>query len=254
MFAEERRRKILEIVQKHKKIRVKELSDMLGVSSVTIRKDLEHLETLGMIVRTHGGAMIPDHSRSEWDFTKKLHQRKEEKEKIARKAVQLIENGDSIILDSGSTTYYIASEIRRAGLKGITVVTNNIFVAEKLVGLDIETIILGGVMRENSLSLVGPWALRYLEEISVDKAFLGTTGFSQEKGFMTPSLVEADVKKEMIRSANEIFIVTDSSKFQRSAFATFAMPEDVDALITDGGIPFDVEKFLIENGIEVIKV
>jgi DeoR family transcriptional regulator of aga operon len=96
--------------------------------------------------------------------------------------------------------------------------------------------------------------LRFLEEINVDKAFLGTTGFSIEKGFMTPSIVEADVKRAMIKSASKVYVVTDSTKFHRSAFASFAMPEEIDGVITDIGIPDELEKFLIEKGVEVYKV
>lgn len=255
LFAEERRKVIMDILHQRKKIRVNEIAKELGVSAVTIRKDLEALEASGLLVRTHGGAVLPDHSRSEWGFFKKLNQRKDKKVKIAKKAFEMIEEGDTIILDSSSTTYYIAEEIRKRGKNPLTVVTNNIFIAEKLIGLPgIDVIVLGGSIRENSLSLVGPWALRHLEEIKVDKAFLGTMGFSPEKGFMTPSLVEADVKKAMVESASEVFIVTDSSKFSRGAFAVFAQPEDVDHVITDSGIPEDVEAFLRERDVNVIKV
>ncbi len=254
MFAEERRKRILELLQERKKVRVNELAKLFNVSAVTIRKDLEQLEAAGALVRTHGGAVIPDHTRSEWGFFKKLSQQKQQKIRIARKAVEFIEEEDTIILDSSSTTYYIAEEIRKLGRIHLTVVTNNIFVAERLVGIQgVEIIVLGGHMRENSLSLVGPWALRHLEEIKVDKAFLGTMGFSPEKGFMTPSLVEADVKRTMIEAAGEVFIVTDSSKFKRGAFAVFAQAEDVDHLITDSGISRSVEKYLEEKGVDVIK-
>ena len=245
----------MEMLHRMKKVKVNELAKELGVSAVTIRKDLEALESSGLLVRTHGGAVLPDHTRSEWGFFKKLNQRKGEKVRIAKKAVEMVEEGDTVILDSSSTTYYIAEEIRKRGKMQLTVVTNNIFIAEKLLGIPgVDVIVLGGNIRENSLSLVGPWALRFLEEIKVDKAFLGTMGFSPERGFMTPSLVAADVKRAMVMSAGEVFVVTDSSKFRRGAFAVFAQPEDIDFLITDRGIPEDVEAFLEEKGVRVIKV
>ncbi len=254
LFVEERRNKILELLRKNSKMRVNDLAKIFGVSTVTIRKDLEYLESIGALVRTHGGAILPNHSKTEWEFFRKLNLRKEEKQRIARKALYFIENGDTIILDSGSTTFYIAREIRKNGNSHLTVVTNNIFIAEELLGVTgTEIIILGGSIRDHSLSLIGPWAMRYLQEIKVDKAFLGTLGFSQERGFMTPSLVEADVKRAMIKAAGKVFIVTDSSKFQRGAFAVFAQPEDVDFLITDPGIPEDVEKYLLENEVRIIK-
>ncbi len=254
MFTEERRNIILDILKRKGKVTVQELVERFNVSSVTIRKDLEFLESNGSIVRTHGGAILADHSKSEWNFLKKIHQKEAEKKRIAKKIVSLIEDGDTVILDSSSTNYYVTYELRHADFSSITVVTNNVFIAGKLIEQGIEVIVLGGVVRENSLSLVGPWALRFLEEINVDKAFLGTTGFSIEKGFMTPSIVEADVKRAMIKSASKVYVVTDSTKFHRSAFASFAMPEEIDGVITDIGIPEEFEKFLIEKGVEVYKV
>ncbi len=254
VFTEERRNVILDILKRKGKVTVQELVERFNVSSVTIRKDLEFLESNGSIVRTHGGAMLADHSKSEWNFLKKIHQKEAEKKRIAKKIVSLIEDGDTVILDSSSTNYYVTYELRHADFSSITVVTNNVFIAGKLIEQGVEVIVLGGVVRENSLSLVGPWALRFLEEINVDKAFLGTTGFSIEKGFMTPSIVEADVKRAMIKSASKVYVVTDSTKFHRSAFASFAMPEEIDGVITDIGIPDELEKFLIEKGVEVYKV
>ncbi len=254
MFTEERRNQIIEILKKDGKITVEELAKKFNVSSVTIRKDLDFLESNGVLVRTHGGAMLPDHSRSEWNFLRKIHQKQSEKKRIARKIVSLIDDGDTIILDSSSTNYYVTFELRKAEFSSVTVVTNNVFIAAKLIEVGIEVLVLGGVVRENSLSLVGPWTLKFLEEINVDKAFLGTTGFSFEKGFMTPSIVEADVKKAMIKSSSKVYIVTDSTKFFRNAFASFAMPEDIDGVITDTGIPIECEKYLLEKQVEVYKV
>ncbi|ABV33392.1 MULTISPECIES: DeoR/GlpR family DNA-binding transcription regulator [Pseudothermotoga] len=254
MFTEERRSFIIDFLRKKGKVTVSELTKQLKVSSVTIRKDLDFLEANGILVRTHGGAILPDHSRSEWNFLKKIHQRENEKKRIAKKIISLIEDGDTVILDSSSTNYYATFELRKADLSMVTIVTNNVFIAGKLIELGIEVLVLGGVVRENSLSLVGPWAVRFLEEINVDKAFLGTTGFSVEKGFMTPSVVEADVKKAMIRSASKVYIVTDSTKFARNAFASFALPEDIDGIITDEEIPREYEAFLLEKGIKVYKV
>ncbi len=254
VFTEERRSMILEILKKNGKVTVEELAKHFKVSNVTIRKDLDFLESNGVLVRTHGGAMLPDHSRSEWNFLRKIHQKQAEKKRIAKKIVSLVEDGDTIILDSSSTNYYATFELRRVEFSSITVVTNNVFIAAKLIEIGIEVLVLGGVVRENSLSLVGPWTLKFLEEINVDKAFLGTTGFSFEKGFMTPSIVEADVKRAMIRSSSKVYIVTDSTKFYRSAFASFAMPEDVDGVITDMNIPSECEKYLLDKGVEVYKV
>ncbi|MDI3517431.1 MAG: DeoR family transcriptional regulator, fructose operon transcriptional repressor, partial [Thermotogota bacterium] len=227
---------------------------LLKVSQVTIRKDLDVLEQDGELLRTHGGAILPTHSKSEWNFIRKIHQMENEKRAIAAKAVTFIEDGDTVIVDSSSTNYYLALEIAKRDWKHLTVVTNNVFIAEKLMEGHVEVLVLGGVVRENSLSLVGPWALQFLEEIHVDKAFLGTTGVSREKGFMTPNLVEAEVKRQMVKSASKVIIVTDWTKFRRQAFASFALIEEVDMVITDRGIDPSCEEMLLEKGVRVEKV
>jgi len=254
LFAQERRNHILKLIQQKGKVTVAELVEALDVSGVTIRKDLDFLESKGVIVRTHGGALLPDHSRSEWNFLRKIHQRENEKKRIARKVSSLIEEGDTIILDSSSTNYYVTSELRKGNFSFLTVVTNNVFIAAKLIEIGVEVLVLGGSVRENSLSLIGPWTLRFLSEINVDKAFLGTTGFCSEKGFMTPSVAEADVKRAMMKSSVKTFIVTDSTKFSRKAFVSFALPEEVTGVITDSSIPQRAETILIEKGVKVYKV
>ena len=253
LFGEERRNRIVDILRNSGKVTVSELAGIFKVSEVTIRKDLDVLEKEGKLLRTHGGAILPVHSKSEWNFLRKIHQMKEEKKAIAQIAISIIEDDDTIILDSSSTNYHIALEMSKRSWKHLTVVTNNVFIAEKLLGSVNEIIVLGGMIRENSLSLVGPWTLKFLENISVDKAFLGTTGFSIEKGFMTPSIIEADVKKAILNCSSMKIIVTDSTKFMRKAFASFAFPEDIDMVITDSGIPEDVEAYLSEKGVEVRK-
>lgn len=254
LFSEERRAKIVELLQRSGKVTVAELARILKVSQVTIRKDLDLLEQDGELLRTHGGAMLPVHSKSEWNFIRKIHQMENEKRAIAAKAVAFIEDGDTVIVDSSSTNYYLALEIAKRDWKHLTVVTNNVFIAEKLMEGHVDVLVLGGVVRENSLSLVGPWAMRFLEEIHVDKAFLGTTGVSKEKGFMTPNLVEAEVKRQMVKSSNKVIIVTDWTKFKRQAFASFALIEEVDMVITDRGIDAICEEMLVEKGVRVEKV
>jgi len=253
MFAEERRRKIVEHLKEKGKVTVKELSKIFKTSEVTIRKDLEILESIGELIRTHGGAILPHGTRAEWDFFKKMSQHRKEKEEIAKKAVSLLKEGETIILDSGTTPYYIAKTIKESGLERLTIVTNNIYIAELILESRNEVILLGGYMREHSLSLVGPFSVEQLEKIHVDKAFLGTTGFS-EKGFMTPSIVEAEVKHKMVEIAEETFIVTDSSKFKRKAFALFCTLDEVDGVITDRMVPEEAERILLESGLKVFKV
>ena len=254
LFAEERRRKILEILQKDGRISVSELSQRFKVSQVTIRKDLETLEREGKIIRTHGGAVLPSALRMEIDFLKKLHRNAKLKIEIAKKAVELIKPEMTIILDSGSTNLFLAKEIKNSKLSNITVVTNNTYIAQELMNAHVEIIILGGYIREHSLSIVGKFAVEQLELLNVNIAFLGTTGFSKERGFMTPSIVEAEVKSKMVQIADKVVIVADSSKFSRRAFAVFCKHEEVDMVITDRGINNTIKDLLKDKGIEVVTV
>lgn len=252
MLEETRKSRVMEIIRERREITVNELSEMLEVTGATIRKDLTDLENLGLVVRTHGGAVLPSHTKVESNFIQKSKQHVEEKMKIAKRALDFIKPGDSIILDSGTTTLAIARELKRARLNPLTVVTNNLFIATELVGTEIDLIVLGGTVRENSFSLIGSLCEDGLKKIYVDKAFVGTTGASAE-GVMTPDINEAQIKSMMVSQSNENFIVADSSKFGGPSFALYATFDRIDHVITDWKLPADVENSLKKFEIEVIK-
>lgn len=252
MLDETRKEKVIDLIKQRGEVTVKDLSKYLGVTSVTIRKDLKELEKLGLIIRTHGGAVLPSHTKVEWNFIQKSKQHVEEKLSIAQRALEFVKVGDSIILDSGTTTLAMAREIKRTHLHPLTVVTNNLFIATELVGTAVDLIVLGGTVRENSFSLIGAFCEENLKKIYVDKAFIGATGFSSE-GFMTPDVNEAKIKNMMVSQASEIFIVADSSKFTHPSFAIYANLDEIDHVITDEGISSETEKMLKSFGIEVIK-
>ncbi|MGC9213006.1 MAG: DeoR/GlpR family DNA-binding transcription regulator [Athalassotoga sp.] len=251
MLEETRKAKLIDLIKEKGEITVNELSKRLGVTGTTIRKDLSDLENLGMVIRTHGGAVLPSHTKVEWSFIQKSQQHVEEKSAIAKKALEFIKPGDSIILDSGTTTLAIAREIKKMKLLPLTIVTNNFFIATELVGTGIDLIVLGGIVRENSFSLIGAFAEENIKKIYADKAFLGATGFSKD-GFMTPNVNEAKIKSLMISQSSESFVIVDSSKFERPSFAIYATFKEIDHVITDWKVPESASAILVNAGVDLI--
>ncbi|KLO24612.1 MULTISPECIES: DeoR/GlpR family DNA-binding transcription regulator [unclassified Marinitoga] len=251
MFAEERQKKILNFIKNKGKASVNELSKFLNVSAVTIRKDLSYLEELGKVIRTHGGAILPDHAKVEWNFLSKIKQMSNEKKIIAKKAYSYIQEDDTVVLDSSSTNYYIAELLKEKHINGVTIITNNIYIAEKLVESHYEIILLGGTIRTNSFSIVGPWSIKLLKELNLDIAFLGTTGISKEKGFMVANFLEAELKKAIINSSEKKFIVADSSKFSKKSFVSFADFKDITGIISGNTMPIEFLTFFDENKIKI---
>jgi len=195
---EERRRAIVEMVNQNGRVLVQELGQRFATSQVTIRKDLEILHGRGLLHRTHGGALpltsgaLLDPSLREKE---KLHRR--EKQRIGQVAAQLVKEGQSVVLDSGTTTSMIARELR--AFRRLTVITNAVNIAAELAGTPIEVILTGGVLRENSFSLVGPLAEDALRHLSADILFLGVDGFDVHFGLTTPNLLEAKVNRGAFR-------------------------------------------------------
>ncbi|SHE32175.1 transcriptional regulator, DeoR family [Marinitoga hydrogenitolerans DSM 16785] len=251
MFAEERQKKILTFIKNKGKASVNELSKFLNVSAVTIRKDLSYLEELGKVIRTHGGAILPDHAKVEWNFLSKIKQMSFEKKEIAKKAYSYIQEDDTIALDSSSTNYYIADLLKQKPINGVTIITNNIYIAEKLIESHYEIILLGGTIRKNSFSIVGPWSIKFLEDLNLDIAFLGTTGISYEKGFMVANFLEAELKKAIIQASEKKFIVTDSSKFFKKSFVSFSSFFEITGIITDKKIPIKFSNFFEKSKIHI---
>ncbi len=251
MLEETRKARLIDIIKEKGEVTVKELSEILGVTGTTIRKDLSDLENLGMVVRTHGGALLPSHTKVEWSFIQKSQQHVEEKYAIAKKALEFVKPGDSIILDSGTTTLAMAREIKRIKLLPLTIVTNNFFIATELVGTGIDLIVIGGIVRENSFSLIGAFAEENIKKIYADKAFVGATGFSKD-GFMTPNINEAKIKSLMISQSSESFVIVDSSKFERPSFAIYANLNQVDHVITDWKVSESAKAILLNAGVDLI--
>ena len=252
MLNEERRNLILRLLSENKQIRVKQVAHDFHISEVTVRKDLEVLERRGVLRRVHGGA-IPNHtSVPDLALTEKERIHPKEKKSIAAKAAEMIHEGNVIILDSGTTTLQIARKIKF--MKGITVITNAVNIASELAGSDMEVILTGGTLREKSFSLVGPIAEEAIRRITADKLFLGVDGIHFDFGLTTPNFLEARINSLMIKSAAEVILVADSSKFGRRSLGVIADVNAIDVLISDRKInPSDLRR-MKELGVVVYTV
>jgi DeoR family transcriptional regulator, fructose operon transcriptional repressor len=247
VFAEERRQQILTILQRTPAVRVGDLGRALQVSVASIRRDLADLERSGSLKRTHGGAIARRLARYEPSLDDKQDRHQREKAAIAAMAVHLVEPGDTVMLDAGSTTREIALELR--GRRGLTVVTNALNIAWDLAASDIEVIVTGGQLRHGVLSQVGPITERAIAALRVDKLFLAANGIDLVRGVTTPNLAEAQAKRAMVDHASQVILVADHSKFGRISFAHICDLDRVQAVITDDGLPPRVAAAIERRGI-----
>jgi len=253
MLIDERRQHILALLQRDGRVLVSELSDTLGISRITIRKDLDYLESKNLVLRTHGGALLPqgssllDPSLKE----KEQHQHKE-KQLIAAAAAKLVQEGQCVMLDSGSTTTAVARALR--DFSRLTVITNAVNIAAELAGTEFEVILTGGTLRKNSFSLVGPLAEDVLREIRADVLFLAVDGFDPKVGLTTPNVLESRVNRTMIQASAKVVAVCDSTKFMRRSMALIAPTTAIHTVITDNQISDEDAESLRNAGLELIIV
>jgi DeoR family transcriptional regulator of aga operon len=248
----ERRKSILNQINEMGQVLVHELSKEFSVSEVTIRNDLEQLEKKNMLIRARGGAIKAERGVGiDYRLSEKDKLNSDEKTRIGRKASQLIKEHDTIIIDSGTTTIEIAKNLGH--LNDLTVISNAINVISQLIQLkNINLIIPGGYLRKNSLSLVGPLAEKNLQNLYVDKVFIGVDGFDTRHGIYTPNIEEAYFNEIMIKIAKEVIVVCDSSKFLRRSLAYICGIDKIHIVITDNAIPDDDKKRLEDAGITVL--
>lgn len=251
MLAHHRRDKILELLQEDGSAKVLELAKLFKVTEVTIRQDLEKLENEGLVVRGHGGAFLKDVSKQVKGFMLTHQDNLDKKELIARKCLDFIESGDTIILDSGSTTTEIAKKLK--GMKDLTVITNALNIALML-GAEpgIEVIVTGGEFKPPTLSLTGQKAADFFKGLNVQKLFLATAGISLKAGLTYPSMSDLVVKRAMIEAAETRYLVADSTKIGKTAFASLGALSLIDYIITDPGIEEKHRKVFSDHEIELI--
>jgi DeoR family transcriptional regulator of aga operon len=233
LLVEERRRRILELLDKEERATVEELADRFDVSTVTIRGDLDVLADGGALVRSHGGALKRlDHGDVRLSVKETLNPR--EKVRIGHAASRLVRQGDTVILDSGTTTAEIAKQLKFLKLESLTVITNGLNIAMHLANLPhVRVIMIGGLLRQMSYSTVGPQAEQILSGLNADHLFLGVDGLDPDIGLTTPDVLEAQLNALMIRVSREVTVVADSSKFSRRSMSVIAGVGDIQRIITD---------------------
>src|SRR5258705_3244777 len=253
MLNEERRRAILESVNREGRVLVGELAHQFDTSEVTIRKDLEILHAHGLVHRTHGGA-LPSRETALADPTLREKERlhRKEKHRIAQAAAAMANEGQVVVLDSGSTTTAIARALRT--FHNLTVVTNSVNIAAELAGTDLEVILTGGTLRKNSFSLVGPIAEDMLRRLTADILFLGVDGFDVQYGLSTPNILEAKVNRVMVDVSKTVVAGCCASKFGRRSLSLILPPSALHRVITDRAAPKSDMKKLQKAGIEVTLV
>ena len=251
MLANQRREKILELLQEDGSAKVVDLARLFKVTEVTIRQDLEKLDKDGLIIKEHWGAFFKNVEDQVRTFSLVHQDNMDKKERIAIKCLEFIESGDTIILDSGSTTTEIAKKLK--GIKNLTVITNALNIA-LILGAEpgIEVIMTGGEFKPPTLSLTGQKAADFFKGLNVNKLFLATAGISLKAGLTYPSISDIVVKKAMIDAAETTYLVADSTKIGKSAFASLGALSLINYIVTDSGIQDNYLKVFQDNEIELI--
>ena len=250
-----RRAQIMEELDSKGQVFVGELSKSFNVSEVTIRNDLAHLEKQNMLIRARGGAIKIRlyHIGIDTSFSDKQKQYFKEKQRIGKAAIEFIKDGDTIVLDSGTTTMEVANNLGK--FKDLTIITNALNIASFLSeNSKINIFMPGGFIRKKSLSMVGGLAEESFENFFCDKLFLGVDGFDTIHGLSTANVEEGHMNQVMIEIAREVIVVTDSRKFSRRQFAFIAPVSKIDVVITDSGISEEDKQRLMKNRVKVIIV
>lgn len=244
----DRQRQIAELVSQRGSMRASDLSDLFGVTDETIRRDLAQLAESGLLRRLRGGA---ERTRTETTFSRRLREHESEKEAIARAAADLVTDGSTIILDSGTTALHLARAL--ADKQDLVVVTNAVTNAVELMEhSNITVVLIGGVVRSATFGATGDLAVANLRDLRVDQTFLAISGVSIEGGMTYPSFDEAGVKRAMIEAAQEVILLADHTKFERNTMVRVAPLDVLSKLVTDIDVDRQMEAHLREIGVELI--
>jgi DeoR family transcriptional regulator of aga operon len=243
MLIEERRQHILALAQQNGRVLISDLSNDLGISRITIRKDLEYLQQKGALLRTHGGALLPSNGTVfDPSLKEKEGRHSQEKQRIAAAAVSFVREGQCVLLDSGTTTMAIAMALKK--FRNLTILTNALNIAAELSGTDFDVILTGGSLRKNSVSLVGPLAEDVLRDMHADVLFLGVDGFDLEIGLTTPNVMESRVNRAMVKASKTVIAVCDSTKFNRCSLSKIVDATSIHHVITDTNLPDETAEAL----------
>jgi glucitol operon repressor len=252
VFQEERLQTIAEKLEREGRIVTKDLVDELNTTPVTLRKDLLLLEKRGLLKRTHGGAVKVNRLYPGQALNEKEKINLEEKIRIVRKAATFVAEGDTIILDSGSTTSLLAKELRN--FKRLVVITNALNIASDLSDTSVEVIVVGGNLLKMAATMVGPLADDTLRKVSADKLFMGVDGVDMNIGLTTPDINEAKTSRVMMESAGEVFLLVDASKFGRRSLGVISPLSGIDKLITTKHLSEEEFQQLSKNEIDIFMV
>ena len=253
MYRIERQAKILQMIKDRNFIETSLLADLFKVSLITIRRDLKKLDKQGLVTLERGGVSVVDYldSKVEPLYETKAYINIEKKKAIAEKAVELIKDSDTVILDSGTTNYYIACQLKKINMKNITVFTTDIMIATVLcTALHIKVFVLGGLLRPLFYNVYGLFTEERLKKLKVNKVFLGVDAVSAKRCISNLQFEEIVVKEKMIEISDKVIMVADSSKFGIDAPYKVCNWTDIDAVITDDKIPRDYIEIFESNGIQ----
>jgi DeoR/GlpR family transcriptional regulator of sugar metabolism len=245
----DRQKRILGRISSGGKASVNELADLLEVSPATIRQDLSFLEDRGMLRRYHGGAVLDETD----DISHRMGINYDAKQRIARRAAEFVQDGETVFVESGSINALLVKEL--SCKNKITIITSNAFIAQQ-VDLDstCKVVLLGGIYQHESKSMVGNLAKVCLETINYSKAFIGVDGYTDETGFTGRDMMRAEINVDVIKKSPSTYILTDSTKFGHIALSRYCGPEDVDVLITDTELEAAFHRSIEEKGVRVILV
>ena len=252
MDCAERQKEIERVLLAERRSGVEGLARRFRVSEVTIRKDLAQMEARGLLLRTHGGAVLAERPEQVVPHLARSRENLAGKQRIAREAARRVQDGEHVLLDAGSTALELA---RALSGRSVNVVTNSLPAAMELAGEGGEeaaVLVLGGVLRRSSFALMGPVTVAQAEGFHCERAFLGASGFDLRTGFSCQNLIEAETKRAMAGTAREVVVLADHTKFQRTAFAPICPLGELDAVITDQAPPREAEQALRKAGVEIV--
>jgi DeoR/GlpR family transcriptional regulator of sugar metabolism len=253
MMAEERRTYILQLVRTAGRVKVKELAKQFNTSAVTIRNDLNELHQHGLVMRSHGGAVLTDTILRESPVHERLKTHSDEKRRIGAMAATLINDGETIILDSGTTTLEIARQIKKK--QGLQIITNGVNIAAELLDArHAQVFIVGGTVRGESASVCGRFTEEMIQQFAADKMFLSGAGCDLDFGVSGANLEETMVNRAMLRISREIILVADASKFSKRSMSRIARFSEIDIVISDTSLGDELQVKLRSMGCNLILV
>jgi len=243
----ERQSRILEILGLNTRTSVNELSRRLDVSSVTIRQDLNHLESQGLLKRVHGAAVLKDGD----DLDNRLARNYDKKLRIAKRLASLVNEGESILIESGSANVLLARELVK--IKRVTIMTTNVYIARQFRKNPMANIvILGGIYQHDSETLVGKITRMCLDQINIHKAFIGIDGYTTEEGFTLRDMFRAEISSHIIQKAQDVFVVSDSSKFGIRGLTNICKLQDINHIATNEDLDPSFKDEFRRAGIDLI--